>query len=759
MMDDSQWIRYQFGRYTLETGRDQLLMDGVVVHLQRKSFEILRLLLENAGTLVHKETIQSLIWPDRQIDDTNLSQHVYTLRRILDDNPKVPTFILTIPGKGYIFKHPVRFTYLDPTSISDLEEPPAPPASPLPLSSEEVLSKEIAQRAAERVESIPEAPPTPPTREGGRRGSRWVRNFVIGMSLVLAGFLGYGLLLRQLNSPVGKEQPPRTRILTSLPGLENRPRFSPDGNLIVFSNTGYGLGIEHIYIKQVRQGDSLQLTFGEYQDRYPTWSPDGQQIAFLRHRPGHRKLQLIVIPALGGPERLVAEVAGGLDWAPDGKHLVVLDSSSPGATSSFNLLSVDGKDQRPLEIPSTSANTFDELPRFSPDGRSLAFVRWFSDVASDLYVFSMTDRSLQRLTFDQRQISSLAWSANGQEILFISRRSGNPVPWQISSSGGRPTVNERIPTGTLHFDIAHTSGRLVFTSIFSDSLVRIASLEGKPWKRDRVSVLPVHCSINSSRGDHSPRLSADGSKVAYISDQTGWEEIWKANSDGSKPVQLTSFEELGVGSPRWSPDGQWIVFDRRTNRQSDIYVIKEDGSGLQQLTFHQLPDTMPSWSPDGKWIYFTSFQGGKSQIWKVGRAGGDPLQVTQAEANESMASSDGQHLYFTSLNKKLLRLNLSTGKEEVVTGLEQVEIGRFWALTPNGIYFVSDRDKNIRRDDPQPVICRYDLNSRKISPITLIEGILPEWLPGLSVTSDERMIAYSYLTTLGGDIQLIENWK
>jgi len=759
MMDDSQWIRYQFGRYTLETGRDQLLMDGVVVHLQRKSFEILRLLLENAGTLVHKETIQSLIWPDRQIDDTNLSQHVYTLRRILDDNPKVPTFILTIPGKGYIFKHPVRFTYLDPTSISDLEEPPAPPASPLPLSSEEVLSKEIAQRAAERVESIPEAPPTPPTREGGRRGSRWVRNFVIGMSLVLAGFLGYGLLLRQLNSPVGKEQPPRTRILTSLPGLENRPRFSPDGNLIVFSNTGYGLGIEHIYIKQVRQGDSLQLTFGAYQDRYPTWSPDGQQIAFLRHRPGHRKLQLIVIPALGGPERLIAEVAGGLDWSPDGKHLVVLDSSSPEAPLSFNLLSVDGKDQRPLEIPSTSANTFDEFPRFSPDGRSLAFVRWFSDVASDLYVFSMTDRSLQQLTFDQRQISSLAWSANGQEILFISRRSGNPVPWQISSSGGRPTVNERIPTGTPHFDIAHTSGRLVFTSIFSDSLVRIASLEGKPWKRDRVSVLPVHCSINSSRGDHSPRLSADGSKVAYISDQTGWEEIWKANSDGSKPVQLTSFEELGVGSPRWSPDGQWIVFDRRTNRQSDIYVIKEDGSGLQQLTFHQLPDTMPSWSPDGKWIYFTSFQGGKSQIWKVGRAGGDPLQVTQAEANESMASSDGQHLYFTSLNKKLLRLNLSTGKEEVVTGLEQVEIGRFWALTPNGIYFVSDRDKNIRRDDPQPVICRYDLNSRKISPITLIEGILPEWLPGLSVTSDERMIAYSYLTTLGGDIQLIENWK
>ena len=759
-MSDEQWVRYQFGRFILETGRDQLRQDGEMVPLQRKSFEVLQVLLANAGNLVRKEEIQQTVWPDRKIDDTNLSQHIYTLRRVLGDNPKSPSYILTIPGKGYVFHHPVVQLYQNPTDPSVIEESPES-RSPTVLPEEALEDKEttIPSRDAhpdlslDRKEEVLSKSP-------GSRSICWsalLRRAIVGLSLILVGSLGYHFFLRQFFLPAQRRQTPLVRQLTSLQGLENRPRFSPDGNLVAFSNSGRGLGVEHIYVKQVQQGDPIQLTFGAYRDQYPAWSPDGQQIAFLRHRPGYKKLQVIVIPTLGGPERPITEVWGGLDWSPNGRHLVVSDSSSPGDPASLWLLSVDGKERSQLMVVPSDSNSFDHLPRFSPDGRSIAFVRWFNDVASDLYVLSLSDRSVRQLTFDQRQIPSFVWSAEGKDILFISRRSGQASPWRISSSGGPPTVEESIPAGTFHFDIDYPSGRTAFTSVLSDSLVRVNSLEGKPWKRDRLSVLPVHCSLNSSKHDHTPRFSADGSKIAYISDQTGAEEVWRARADGSKPVQLTFFQEFGVGSPRWSPDGQWITFDRRATQQADIYVMREDGSGLQQLTFHSLADTMPSWSPDGEWIYFTSFRRGKNQIWKVPRTGGEPLQVTQGEANESLASADGQSLYFTNTNKKLLHLDLETGKEAPVPGLEEVEIGRYWDLTTNAIYFVSDRDKNLLRDDRQPVIYRFDLASRKISPITTIEGILPEWLPGLSVTPDERMIAVSYLTTIFGDIQLIEH--
>lgn len=762
-MADEQRIRYQFGRFILETGRDQLRLDGELVPLQRKSFEVLRVLLVNAGNLVRKEEIQQHIWPDRKIDDTNLSQHIYTLRRILGDNPKSPSFILTIPGKGYLFNHPVVQLSPDLTNNPDQTEVDAAPTAE--------ATPEVTPLEREPAEADAPAPPPAPLEEAEvlpvvRRGrqicwSALAKRAIIGLSLILTGSLGYHFLFGQLFLPGRKREAPLIRPLTSLQGLENRPRFSPDGNLVAFTNSGEGLGAEHLYVKQVQRGDSIQLTFGAYRDQYPAWSPDGQQIAFLRQRPGYRKLQLIVIPALGGPERPIAEVLGGLDWSPDGKYLVISDSSTQaGLPASLWLLSVDGRERRPLTVPAPDSYAYEHNPRFSPDGRSIAFIRWMNDVASDLYVFSLTDRSVRQLTFDQRQIPSLAWRANGREILFVSRRSGYITPWRISSSGGPPTLEENIPTGTFHFDIADGAGRMVFTYVLSDSLVRVASLEGRPWERDRLSVLPVHCTINSSKADHTPRFSADGSKIAYVSEQNGGEDLWKAKADGSKPVQISHFQELGVGSPRWSPDGQWIVFDRRVNRQSDIYVMREDGTDLRQITQHPLADTMPSWSPDGESIYFTSFRGGKRQIWEVARTGGEPVQVTEEEANEALASADGKYLYFTGKDdKRLHRRDLSTGREELIAELAEVEIGRFWDLTPNAIYFVSNLEKNVQRDQRLPVIYRFDLGRRKISPITTIEGVLPEWLPGLSVTPDERMIAVSYLTTLLGDIQLVENWK
>ena len=760
-MADEQWIRYQFGRFILETGREQLRLDGELVPLQRKSFEVLQLLLANAGNLLRKEEIHQHVWPDRKVDDTNLSQHIYTLRRILGDNPKSPSFILTIPGKGYLFNHPVRVTPLHAESSSEGDASSVPAPLQEEWRDQGVPSPGVSISVALPARRDDEIRPLPSPSQSGEN-SRGLAKIWLGLlwiSLLLAGFLGYHFFVRPLISSGRPQQAPRIQPLTSLQGLENRPRFSPDGNLIAFSNTQEGLGSEHLFVKQVQQGETIQITSGPSRDQHPTWSPDGQQLAFLRQTVGQKKLSLMIIPTLGGTERMIGEVMGGVDWSPDGQSLVVSDNPIPGTPATLWLLSVDGTKRTPLTSPVENDFTYDHLPRLSPDGRSIAFVRHINDIASDLYLLSLVDRSVRQLTFEKRQITSLAWVPDGKHLLFISDRSENPHAWRIAASGGTPTLEESVPSGILHLDISRSTSQLAFTYHITDSLIKVASLPPSPWESRKVAPLPPHCVINSSQGDHTARFSPDGSKVVYVSDQSGGEEIWKAKADGSKPVRITFFEELGVGSPRWSPDGKWIAFDRRSFRHADIYLMREDGSGLQQLTFDPLSDTMPTWSPDGEWVYFTSYRGGLSRIWKVSRAGGEPLQVTEGEANEALASADGNDLYFTGLDKRLYRLDLKTGQERMVAGLEQVEIGRYWDLTPNAIYYVSDRDRSTQRDDRPPVIYRFDLERRTIAPITTIGGILPEWLPGLTVTKDERMIAFSYLTTLLGDIQLVENWK
>ena len=83
--------------------------------------------------------------------------------------------------------------------------------------------------------------------------------------------------------------------------------------------------------------------------------------------------------------------------------------------------------------------------------------------------------------------------------------------------------------------------------------------------------------ISSTRLEYHGTYSPDGQRIAFESNRSGNEEIWTATADGSNPVQLTSFRDSWVGSPKWSPDGQKIAFDGDAGGNWDVYVIGSHG--------------------------------------------------------------------------------------------------------------------------------------------------------------------------------------
>ena len=175
--------------------------------------------------------------------------------------------------------------------------------------------------------------------------------------------------------------------------------------------------------------------------------------------------------------------------------------------------------------------------------------------------------------------SDPVWTPDGREIIFSSGDYGSRGLWRIAVSGsGRPQrladVGEEgdLPT------ISRGRGRLVYTRQSQD--VNIWQVQ--VGDRDRKPGVPFKL-ISSTRTDIYPDFSPQGERIAFQSDRSGVHEIWICETDGSRTVQLTSFNSRS-GTPRWSPDGSSITFDSNVEGNFEIYVMSANGGKPKRMT-------------------------------------------------------------------------------------------------------------------------------------------------------------------------------
>lgn len=102
-MGDSSLPCYQFGPYRVDTRRRVLTCNGALIPLSQKVFDILLLLVQNSGREMSKQELMERIWPDSFVEESNLTQNIFLLRRALRDDKKEHRYIVTAPGRGYLF--------------------------------------------------------------------------------------------------------------------------------------------------------------------------------------------------------------------------------------------------------------------------------------------------------------------------------------------------------------------------------------------------------------------------------------------------------------------------------------------------------------------------------------------------------------------------------------------------------------------------------------------------------------------------------
>ena len=714
----------RFSTFELNLRSGELRKAGTRINLQGQSLQTLALLLERPGELVTREELRHRLWPkDTFVDfDHGLNAVINRLRDSLGDSADTPRFVETVPRRGYRFIAPVD----KGGKNGDVRYQPG---------------GESGHMRAEVSDSASAAPP----RSGWRYSGNVTWPAVVVALAMAAAVSLYVFRLRPFPGV-----PMRTSPLTSLPGQERYPSFSPDGNQIAFAWDGGNGDNQDIYITVVGAGVPLRLTTHPAADQKPVWSSDGRHIAFVRS--SKEGSGIFVIPALGGPERKIGslipdhEWAAGPSWSPDGRLLALSERQAQAPRSIF-LVSIESLEKRKLTSP-PMGSVGDCAPAISPDGRTVAFNR--VSTAGGIYLVPVAGGEPTRLTRELGPFCErLAWTANGRELVF-SAYGGAPESssslWRVSASGGKP---ERLTVGgdnAANPAIASRGNRLAYEQRSQN--FDIWQIEVPTATQPSRSATKL---IASTRAEAGPQFSPDGTRIAFGSDRTGSSEIWVCDTAGSNLVQLTS--SGGAGTPRWSPDGRRIAFDGFSG--SGIHVIDVDGGPSRRVASEHSDGVVPSWSRDGQWIYFASPRTGRSEVWKVPAAGGQAVQITKRGGFAAFESQDGKSLYYAKgMNiGGLWSVAVKGGEEAPVLDFPKASFWGYWALVKTGIYFVNTEAR------PQPALQFLSFAGRRVVQVATLDRKPVPFVSGIGVSPDGRWILYTQEDQRSSDIILVENFR
>jgi serine/threonine protein kinase/Tol biopolymer transport system component len=585
---------------------------------------------------------------------------------------------------------------------------------------------------------------TPPVPVGSRR-LLWL---VTGTSVLLLALAAGGWLLWRPARP-----PMRVVSVTSTAGYEAFPALSPDGEHVAFVWNGEKQDNLDVYIKTIGSPDVLRLTTDPGIDGTPSWSPDGRQIAFVRLRFPDLTATIHIISPLGGSDRKVSDflTAGGRpSWSPDGRWLVAA-RARPGVergpmpagsrSDGLFLIPAQGGEARAIPLPEAAGEPYN--PKFSPDGRRLAYQACVGLSSCHVDVVELggdfmpkgTPRRLSRRPI--HPFGDLAWTRDGESLLFVDfviRRL-----WRVGIEGNEPpTLVELAGLRAGHPAIAASRDRLVFShDMTSYDIYRFEP--GRPTE-------PV---LASTFTDFNPQFSPDGRRVAFETDRSGeGDAIWLADADGANPSPLTRGPGLHQGSPRWSPDGRRIAFDSLgEDGQFGIWTIDVDGGSPRRLTQGPGDENVPSWSRDGRYVYFARGAGGPPDVWRIPVAGGEAERVTHGGGFLSFESVDGKTLFFMRRidRSPLLALPLAGGPEREVAKCVWT-----FAVGPAGLYSEECSDR-----PGTPLFLRDPVTGQG----RLLENLDRTEGDGLTVSPDGKTILFTKSVGEGSDLMMIENFR
>ncbi len=559
---------FQFGDYTLDSSAMSLRRGEELVRLPPKAFDTLAVLVRHGGELVTKQQLLDAVWPDSYVEEGNLAQNVFLLRRKLGQTPDGGEYIETLSKRGYRIRVPVQEVALAVETSGRSDDP-----------------------SHERT-----APDAAPFKR--RRTYRGILTGAsVGVVLMVLILLAAYLRHRSGTPPTVPDFVQITHDTKDKRGRTGTfggpdAALLTDGSRLYFTSvTSAGPGLWQVSTKG---GDPVPIPVPFAYPQLLDFSIAHSELLVAGSMDDVTSRPLWSVPLPGGiPRRVGSLMARDAAWSPDGREIAFTEGSQLYVSNDH------GTEVRKLaELPGMGWR-----PRWSPDGKILRLTIADIPTGSE-YLWQVShDRGESRRLLKGWNRPSFeccgVWSPDGKQFLFQATRDGKTDIWSLSEDGlnGSASIPTQVSHGQLN-SLAPTfspDGRKLFVigQQLRGELQRFDSKTG--------AFVPFLKGMSADFAE----FSRDGHWLLYAGYPEG--TLWRCRPDGTERLQLT-FAPMQVMVPHWSPDGKRILFHGLGGGRDEVYIIPADGGEplpVAQNSGRQIMNE--TWSPDGNSISYSDY--------------------------------------------------------------------------------------------------------------------------------------------------------
>lgn len=636
-MIKSETQLFKFGEFQINTVKRVLLHDNTPVQLPSRAFDVLLALVEHNQYVIDKDELMRLVWGERVVEENNLTRHISTLRKALDESPNDHRYIVTVPGRGYSFVAEVERVATKgaqssaakkngDTSVMDAEHRNGAHRS----SAEFIAPLSSLDRSGEAIRSQPFG-----LVQKAFSRKFWLWTSAMMVVLVVVGLLGFNLLDRRLKHITVNSFRDWDTVRLTRNGGSILPDISSDGKYVAYVNKESGQ--ESVWIHHLATSTTQQVVPPEKYKYFDLlFSPDGNEVYFTRREGAAPQRALYRMPVIGGvPRRLRDDIDSSITLSSDGTRLAFARRNREGR-SEFIIADANGVEGRILTDQRI------QFPAWSPDGKVIAYSVGDAGAGGD----NMTVHEVRLDDGSQKEISQRRWNYVGNKSwlpdgggLIISAReqkSNVNQLWLVAyPSGAARLLSDNL-------DYFHRTSLTKDSSTLAAEHVNPVSDIWSGQLADMANARKV-----GVWGMSGLCLLSDG-RILYSSVQAGDAgKIWIMNGDGTQPRQLTLGTSHDV-SPVASRDQRYIVFASNRSGNFEIWRTNLDGGDLTQMT-QSKGATWPSISPDSRWIIYLSSN--DHSLNRVPLEGGEPERIVGKAVGASAVSPDGKLIAYFSQEK------------------------------------------------------------------------------------------------------------